>query len=109
MLTNFIAPFWSTHGVMVITVANKLDNPSSILGWCSLLQYSANTLGKDMNQHILPPAMDELKGRLGSLTLVWQSASEKENRLYSTWKLTLCLILLAVGGLGKYNLFCYLA
>ena len=36
------------------------------------ISQSTNTLGKGMNQTILPLAMDKFFGRLGFLTLVWQ-------------------------------------
>ena len=39
------------------------------------ISHSTNNLEKDMNPTILPLVM----GRLGSLALVWQLVSEKEN------------------------------
>ena len=40
-----------------------------------------------MHLIILPPAMDKLSARLGSLTLVWQPVYEKENSEFKPVKL----------------------
>ena len=45
------------RGVMVIVVGNGHDERVQILDEADCISHSTNTLGKDMNPIILPPAM----------------------------------------------------
>ena len=67
-----------------------------------------NTLEKGMNPAVLPQLW--VNSRAEWFLLSWLGNQFKtrktinSNQLYSTWKLTLCYILLTVKGLGKYML-----
>ena len=48
----------SVHGVMVIMVGNRdMTTQVQILDEADCISHNSNNLGKDMNPHILPPAM----------------------------------------------------
>ena len=57
-----------------------------ILDEAVCISHSANNLGKSLNPIILPPAVDKLLGRLGSLTLVGWPVLEKENSEFKPLK-----------------------
>ncbi len=59
---------------------------AQILDEADCISHRTNTLGKDMKQIILPPAM---KGRLGSSPLVRQLVLEKEKSDFKPVKLRL--------------------
>ena len=73
-----------------------------ILDETDCISHSTNTLGKGMNQIILPPAI----GRLGSTALVRQLVEEKENSEFKPVKLHLKIDLVSyparAEGLVKY-------
>ena len=56
-----------------------------ILDEADCISHCTNSLGKDMNPSILPPAIS----RLNFLTLVWQLVYEKENFEFEPVKLRL--------------------
>ena len=62
--------------------------------WCNGYTIVGNghsdTIGKGMNPTILPTVMDEVQGRLGSLTLALQPVEEKENFKLQLVKFHLC-------------------
>ena len=62
---------------MVIVGGNGPNDASSNPGQ-SCVSLCANTFEKDLNPHILLPALRKLD-RLGSLILVWQLVKETEN------------------------------
>ena len=49
--------FGGARGVMVIVIGNGHGDTSSNLDETDCISHSTNTLGKDMNPIILPPAM----------------------------------------------------
>ena len=86
---------------MVIVAENGLGDTSSNLHFTEPWE-RYETLGKDMNPIILPPAM----GRLSSLALVRQPVYEKEISEFKPIKPCLKIDLVShtvrVEGLGKY-------
>ena len=80
--------------------------PVQILDKAVCISYCFNTLGKDMNLVILPPAMGKLQGSLDFLTLEWQHVYEKENSEFKPVKLCLetdlQMACLKIWALSKY-------
>ena len=72
-----------------------------ILDKAVCISFYDNTLEKDMDPTILPPAMDKQEGRLGILVLVQQPVSEKENSKFKPallWsKNHVCVLIKCIG------------